>query len=97
MLNTCQHRSDTVRLIARTCLVLHNLLQVRHPRDNAIIGDGTVNYGGPGAWRKGIDLSDTKEVKAPNRATKEAKMQRNLLKHYLNAEIGEVPWQDAMI
>ena len=97
MLNTCQHRSDTVRLIVKTCLVLHNLLKARHPHDNGGMGDGTAIHYAPGSWRRGLDLSDTKKVEAPNRATREAKMQRNLLRHYLNADIGEVPWQEGMI
>ena len=51
----------------------------------------------PSAWREGRTLEDTRVVHAPNRASKEGKLQRNLLRHWCNSLAGAVPWQDEIV
>ncbi|KAI8509463.1 hypothetical protein Bbelb_133110 [Branchiostoma belcheri] len=100
MLSTMQHHPSTVKLIITTCVLLHNLMRTRYPAlqdrqlDEAENADRAFV---PGAWREGRNLQDTTQVTGPNRASREGKMQRNLLKHWLNSEAGAVAWQDAMI
>ncbi|MCP3680334.1 MAG: transposase family protein [Gammaproteobacteria bacterium] len=101
LLNTMQHHVENVQVIVRACVLLHNLMRTRYPRlQNRLIdqagANGTVN---PGEWRRGRNLQDTQfeNVQAPNRASKMAKMQRNLIKHWCNSPAGAVPWQDAMV
>ena len=98
ILGTMQHSADTVKLIVKACVLLHNLMRTRYP----VLQNQLVDRDGPngnmvnGAWRAGADLWDTQHVQAPNRATREAKMQRNLLKHWISSAAGSVPWQDRM-
>ena len=101
LLNTMQHHVDNVWLIVRACLLLHNLMRTRYPRlQNRLVdqpaANGAIN---PGEWRQGRNLEDTKfeNVHAPNTASKMAKMQRNLIKHWCNSPAGAVPRQDSMV
>ena len=50
----------------------------------------------PGAWRNGRHMDDANPPVRGNRDTKEAKIQRNYLKHYYNSDAGKVSWQDRM-
>uniref|UniRef100_A0A3B1JEE5 DDE Tnp4 domain-containing protein n=1 Tax=Astyanax mexicanus TaxID=7994 RepID=A0A3B1JEE5_ASTMX len=43
------------------------------------------------------NLEDTQNVRAPNRASKDGKKQRNLIKQWINSPAGSVPWQDRMV
>lgn len=99
LLSTMQHHPDTVRLIVKACVLLHNLMRTRYPvLQNRLLDvqdpNGNVQ---PGAWREGRNLEDTRVVQAPNRASKEGKLQRNLLRHWCNSPAGAVPWQDEMV
>ncbi|XP_066285736.1 uncharacterized protein [Branchiostoma lanceolatum] len=100
MLTTMKHEPSTVKLIVTTCVVLHNLMRIRYPAlqdeelDQAENADGEFVAE---TWRDGRNLQDTIDVAGPNRATRDGKMQRNLIKHWLNSEAGSVPWQDDMI
>ena len=99
MRTTMEHHPQTVRLIVKTCIVLHNLMRTRYPTlQNRLLDrdlpDGQVV---PGSWRNGKNLDDTVNVQAPNRDSKLGKMQRNLIKHWCNSSAGAVPWQDAMV
>ena len=98
LLSTMQHHAETVRLIVKACLLLHNLMRTRFPvLQNRLVdreqGNGTME---PGEWRQGRNLMDTLQVQAPNTASREGKKQRNLIKHWCNS-IGSVPWQDRMV
>ena len=99
MRTTMEHHPDTVRLIVKTCMVLHNLMRSRYPSlQNQLLDrqmpDGDME---PGAWRTGQNLEDTVNVQAPNRDSKEGKKLRNLLKHWCNSPAGAVPWQNGMV
>ena len=101
LLSTMQQRPETVKLIIRACVLLHNLMRTRYP----VLQNRLVDREAPngdvidGAWRTGpgVDLWDTQRVTAPNTATAEAKKQRNLLKHWVSSPAGSVAWQDRMI
>ena len=99
MRTTMEHHPDTVRLIVKTCMVLHNLMRSRYPSlQNQVLEHELANEDMvPGAWRVGQNLVDTVEVQAPNRDSKEGKKQRNLLKHWCNSPVGAVPWQERMV
>ena len=99
MLTTMQHQPETVRLIVKACLLLHNLMRTRYPTlQNHLLDrelpDGEME---PGEWRTGRNLEDTVEVQAPNTASKDAKKQRNLIRHWCNSPAGSVPWQDRIV
>lgn len=99
LLTTMQHHPDTVRLIVKACLLLHNLMRTRFPVLQNRLVDREQPNGAlePGAWRQGQNLMDTINVQAPNRASKEGKLQRNLIKHWCNSPAGSVPWQERMV
>lgn len=100
MLNTMNHLPETVRLITKTCVLLHNLMRTRYPvMQNRLVLDNQARNQGmeDGEWRLDRNLDDTYDVTAPNRDTKLAKQQRNLLKHWVNSPAGAVPWQNDMV
>ncbi|XP_071487463.1 putative nuclease HARBI1 [Diadema antillarum] len=80
---TMQHDPETVRSIVEACCILHNLMRIRYPvLQNRLVdrqqGNGDMD---PGKWRQGLNLIDTVAVQGHNRASREAKKQRNLLRH----------------
>ncbi|XP_060780515.1 putative nuclease HARBI1 [Neoarius graeffei] len=100
ILGTMQHKPETVKLIVKTCLVLHNLMRVRYPTlQNQQLDqpEGPEEDFVPGAWRDGFNMEDTQVVAGPNTVTKEAKKQRNLIKHWVNSSAGTLDWQDRMV
>jgi hypothetical protein len=99
LMSTMQHHPSTIRLIGTTCLVLHNLMRIRYPRmHNRLIDREDRNQNLiPGAWRHGRHMRECQFVQGPNRANREGKKLRNLLKHWVNSPAGSVQWQDNMI
>ena len=98
LLTTMQHEPDTLRLILTSCLLLHNLMRIRYPvLQNNLVDREQNGRQIPGAWRQNKDLLDTRVVEAPNRASKDGKLQRNLIKHWCNSEAGSVPWQNRLV
>ena len=100
LLSTMQHEPSTVKLIVKTCLILHNLMRIRYPglqNQQLDIDDNANRYFVPGACRAGRNMEDTQRVTGFNTASKEGKKQRNLIKHWVNSTAGSVPWQDRMI
>ena len=99
LLSTMQHHVDTVRLIVKACLLLHNLMRTRFPVLQNGLADRVQPSGVivPGAWRQDQNMLDTIEVQAPNRASRQGKKQRNLIKHWCNSPVGSVPWQERMV
>ena len=70
LLSTMQHHPDTVRLIVKACVLLHNLMKTRYPvLQNRLLDvqdpNGNVQ---PGAWREGRNLKDTRVVQAPQQS-----------------------------
>ena len=101
LLSTMLHEADTVRLLVKACVLLHNLMRTHYPgMQNQLVDverpNGVVV---PGAWRAGRNLEDTKADRLPgnNRDFKIAKAQRNLLMEWCNSPAGMVPWQDNML
>lgn len=100
LLTTMQHRPSTVKLIVKTCLILHNLMRTRYPglqNQQLDRAENDVRDFVPGAWREGRNLEDTQTAHGANTASKDGKKQRNLLRHWVNSAPGAVPWQDRMI
>ncbi|XP_033752818.1 uncharacterized protein LOC117336159 [Pecten maximus] len=99
MLTTMQHDPATVRLITTTCIVLHNLMRTRYPTmQNQLVDREDANHQLiPGAWRQDRHMEDCVTVQGPNTGNKEGKRLRNLIKHWVNSDAGEVSWQDNMI
>ena len=99
LLTTMQHDPGTVRRIVEACCILHNLMRTRYPVLQNKLVDRKQKNGEmePGEWRKGRNLVDTVDVQGPNRASRDGKMQRNLLRHWCNSPAGSVEWQDRMI
>jgi DDE superfamily endonuclease len=101
LLTTMMHKPDTVRLIVKACVVLHNLMRTRYPvMQNGLVDierpDGALV---PGAWRRGKNLDDTRPENLPgtNRDYKLAKAQRNLIMEWCSSPAGSVAWQDNML
>ena len=94
LLTTLGQEVDTCKLVVKACLCLHNLLRVHYPH----FGPGEVDREDqnhrviPGAWRGQHVLDEMDTVAGGNRANREGKRQRVLLKHYYNT-VGAVPWQ----
>ena len=98
-MSTMQHQPSTIRIITTACIVLHNLMRIRYPRiQNQLLDreDGGHNLI-PGEWRKSHNMRDCRTVQGPNRANRDGKQLRNLLKHWVNSPAGSVPWQENMI
>lgn len=101
LLTTMMHEADTVRLLVKACILLHNLMRSRYPvMQNRLVDverpNGDVV---PGAWREGINLDDTVPHQLPgnNRDVRIAKAQRNLIMEWCCSRAGRVPWQDDML
>ena len=98
LLKTMDHHVDSVKVIVKACIVLHNLLRSNFRQvDNHHVEEMERRDMQPGAWRSACDLADTMVVQGPNRASRQGKMQRNLLKHWCNSPAGSVPWQEMMV
>ena len=98
MLTTMQHAPETVQLIVTACVLLHNIMRTRYPvMQNRLIDDHQDGQMVDGDWRRERDMTDTVQVQGPNEPTRRAKMQRNLLKHWVNSSAGAVPWQNRMV
>ena len=98
LLTTMQHKPDTLRLILTSCLLLHNLMRIRYPvLQNNLVDREQNRHQIPGAWRQRRDLLDTRVVEAPNRASKDGKLQHNLIKHWCKSEAGSVQWQNRLV
>ena len=95
LLSTLQVHIDTVNLIVRTCVVLHNFLRERladaHVLDQEDANHSVVHC----AWRDNANLLDLQQTQGGNRDTADAKLQRIYLKHYFVSPAGSVAWQDA--
>ena len=103
LLTTMKHEPETVALIVKACVLLHNLMRTRYPvLQNQMVDredrDNNMNHV-PGAWRREGELDDTiiDNIVAPNRPSKMGKAQRNLIKHWVNSPVGSVPWQDRQV
>ena len=102
LLTTMMHHVDTVRLVVKTCVILHNLMRSRYPNMQNKMLDLEKSTGNvvPGAWREGINLEDANpqaQLYGHNKDFKIAKAQRNLLMEWCNSSAGKVPWQDDML
>jgi len=98
-LTTMRQEPSTVRSITLACCCLHNLMRLRYPAlQNAAVDEEDIDHNVlPGAWREHANLYEVDQVVGGNLASRQAKQQRVLLKHYYNSPVGSVTWQDAMI
>jgi hypothetical protein len=88
-LTTMQHSPETIQLIAKACMLLHNLMHTHYPglQNQQLDWEENINRDFvPGAWRQGVNLADATTRK-----------QRNLLKHWVSSPAGSVAWQDAQL
>ena len=93
------HSPSTVRLIVKTCCVLHNLMRIRYPTMQNALVDNEDDRGNlvEGEWRLDRNMEDTQNVQAHNVANREGKKFRNTIKHWCSSPAGSVPWQDRMV
>lgn len=93
------HLPEKVRSIVGACVLLHNIMRTRYPTlQNRLIDREDPDHNlVPGEWRHGLNLEDTVHAQAPNRASLQGKLQRNLIKHWCKSEAGAVPWQGRMV
>ena len=96
LLTTIAINVDSLPVLVRTCVVLHNFLRTRNPACDADVEDREDEHHNliPGAWRNDACLLDLNRRQGGNRDTREAKRQRLYLKHYVNSPRGSVPWQE---
>ena len=99
LLTTMAQRPGTIRLIVSACVMLHNLMRTRYPAGQNALLDIELDDGDfiPGEWRRGRQMRDCEFEFGHNRDHREGKMQRNLLKHWVNSPVGSVPWQEKSI
>ena len=95
------HSVETVKLIVKACVLLHNLMRTRYPVMQNQLLDIDRNDGSyePGAWREGRNLEDANPQASRhghNRDLKIAKEQRNLIMEWCSSRAGRVPWQENM-
>ena len=94
LLGTLQIKPDNVSSVVLACVCLHNVMRDRYPtlqnRDlDKELEDGTYI---PGAWRTEALMHEIEDQRAPTPASRTAKKNRVMMKHYVN-QIGTVPWQ----
>ena len=98
LLTTMRQRPETVTTIVMACVVLHNLIRIRNPRQMPDVDqDGPDHNIIPGGWRVNNPLLDGIDNIRGNRDTRAAKAQRQYLTAYVNSPAGAVPWQHLMI
>ena len=101
LLKGLHHNVETAQLVVTTCVVLHNLMRLRYPTDQARVADtfGPNGREVPGRWRREVNWSEKQKLtnEKGNRDLKMAKLQRLTLQKYFNSSIGAVPWQDKMV
>jgi hypothetical protein len=99
LLSTMGHKTDTVEKIVLTCCILHNLMRNQNIRQVPIDVDQEDENGNvvPGAWRRGRQMAECTPPTRGHNDYKAAKAQRDTLKHYYNAPVGAVPWQNKAV
>ena len=90
------------QMIIKTCIILHNLLRIRYPRETARAADIEQADGNyiPGHWR--ATVGQQVEEEAPGLGKKQATMkgkdlQKYLTEYFNDPNRGAVPFQDEMI
>lgn len=99
LLTHMRQQPRTVTTITEACVCLHNVMRLRYPgQQNAIMDQEAPDHRVvPGAWRDQRNMEDMNDVALGNQATARAKVQRLYLTHYVNSEVGSVPWQEKAI
>ena len=83
-INTMGQHPETVKSIIKACVLLHNVMRDRYP----VLQNNLVDR---------QDRDGLLAVQGPNRASKEGKELRNLIRHWCNSPAGSVPWQGDMV
>ena len=96
LLTTMQHSPNTVNVIIKACVVLHNLMRIQYPglQNQQLDLPAVTSSEEP---RQDRNLEDRHTVAGSNSANKKGKKLRNLLKHWVNSPAGAVLSQDMMI
>ena len=97
MQTTLQHHQSTVQITVKTCIVLHNLMMMRHPTLQLDRAENVNRYVITGDCKQYRSLQDIYVVAGSNTTTNEGRKQRNLIKLWANSEAGSVSWQDRMM
>lgn len=94
---TMQHPPESVTIITKACLTLHNVLRRRMPLRPGEV-DEVDDQGNvvPGAWRDHAQLTDNNNLRG-NHNMQQGKILRNYLKDYYNAPVGAVGWQERQV
>ena len=103
LLTTMAHDVDTVKLLVKACVLLHNLMRTRYPlMQNKLLDIESSNgHFEPGTWRKGKNLEDIypfttyRITPAIIRDLKIANAQRTLITDWCSGA-GKVSWQDEL-
>ena len=87
-----EQKPDTVRLIIKTAVTLHNILRSRAPTPGE--GDSADPYAPEqeGTWRQHVQWGEVQQ-RNRQRVGAAAVQQRTLLMDYFNSPAGAVPWQ----
>ena len=95
---TLRHRPETASSIVKACVILHNILRSRVPLAPGVVDEEDRDHHVvPGAWRRGTVMHDMDELTRGNLGTRQARRQRQYIAHYLDSEVGSVPWQDTIV
>ena len=99
LLTTMRRTPETVQLIVKTCMVLHNMMRTRYPDHQQALVDQEDANGNliPGDCRRNVNMHDMEQARGPTRESTKAKQKREYLKLYFNSPAGSVPWQDNMV
>ena len=99
LLTTMRQTPDTVQLIVKTCMVLHNMMRTRYPDHHQALVDQADATGNiiPDDWRRNVNMHEMEQARGPTRESTKAKQEREYLKLYFNSPAGSVPWQDNMV
>ena len=98
MLTTMQQHPNTVSVVVKACLTLHNIHRMKYPQireDDREDVHGNVT---DGEWRAGIgqQLLDNNH-RGNNHVTMEARAQRGYLRDYYGRRANRLPWQDRIV
>ena len=94
LLTTTLQEPEIVTDIAIACCRMHNLWRMTYPDTHHAMNDVDETHA---VILEGRELPDMMEIVDGNCDTREAKLQRYILKHYCNSETGAVAWQNHMM
>jgi hypothetical protein len=98
LLGPMRQAPETVTTIVLACCILHNMLRSQDTVASRVTDREDAQHNViEGTWRRTAAMTDSEVIADLNRATNEAKAQRDWLKEYVNSDRGAVPWQERMV